>query len=283
MTLCVLLASQQHLITFNMKQSKKMVFTTYNRSNHFFSSFYVGEEQSNHFLIYIDGWTQSRVIVLKLDQEDSSVTECAHTLIPPENRLIRSTGGILFIPGTAGENHDIPIAVVCGGEFGLYISASSNNVPNKHCMILNKHKPPANAIARTSSSLSMAFQLSAGGTGSLNTQRLGAASVVVDGGRTLWVTSGSGQGTSEFVSLSKNPDIISLPTNGLGPAFSLTDHCLEKISPGVAVLIGGKNSESGSCQLLYRALNKNNRVFSSSTNRQQLVFQLGRNGLDLMS
>ncbi len=184
----------------------------------------IGDEHS-HFIIYVD----DTITVLKLDQD--GVTECVHTIIPPENMMIHATGGVLSIP--RGNGVEEQAAVICGGEFE---DASLNS----KCMILNKNKPPSTSVARSPSQV---YHLSAGGF--LNIQRTGGASLVIDNGKALWVTGGSADwDSSEFVEIVNNSNNI-FPTNGVGPSLLLTlrHHCLETISHTVAMIMGGNISK----------------------------------------
>ncbi len=178
----------------------------------------------------MDGWEQSSVIVLKMDQD--VVTECAHTILPPEKGLIDATGGIMLVPGVGGE--DEPVAVVCGGEFGLQESVTSTtDIYNMKCMILCKNQPPATAINNT---LAQVYKLSSGGF--LNEKRIGAESLVIDNGRTLWLTSNE-DFITEFVAISNNTGLNEFQTNGAGPTIELFYHCLLKIGSEVGIVIGG--------------------------------------------
>ncbi len=173
---------------------------------------------------------------LEYDKGDIDVmVECAHTILPPEVKLIRATGGVLALGtesgGSAGA-HDGPVAVVCGGEFG----PDNNHAPNELCTPLETSKGNGNQV-----------DLSAGGF--LNDKRVGSASLVIDNGTTLWVTGGLDElyprSDSEFVSINsqgKNSNVFT--TNGVGPELpaDLMHHCLVKVTPQVAMLIGGRNS-----------------------------------------
>ncbi len=181
--------------------------------------------------MYVDGWIHSSIIVLKIDEDGA--TECAHTIMPPENRLMHATGGALLVQGGNGENEQV--AVVCGGEFGIYDAATKSNIPNRKCMILQKQEPHGTGISLQSN------QLSAGG--SLNTERIGAASLAIDNGETLWVTGGRGLlRESELVTIAKDSHFNGFPTNGAGPELQLMHHCFQKINLEVAIVIGGKYS-----------------------------------------
>ncbi len=80
--------------------------------------------------------------------------------------------------------------------------------------------------------------------GSMRYGRSGAASVVMDNGKTLWVTGGY----DGFNSTLWSTEIVSLGSglvSSYGPDLPIADlryHCLERVGPNVAILIGGSNS-----------------------------------------
>ncbi len=207
---------------------------------------FLGEKLAQ-FLIFVDGWMQSSISVMKFEQ-DGGIIECSHSLLPPENGLVHATGGVLAITRANGE--DEPVVVVCGGEFAL--GGSRSDIQNQMCLILNEHGPAAATVIGHQSQQS---QLSAGGF--LNNLRIGAASLVIDRGQTLWVTAGSTSdgpiANSEFVSAADNSTLnkqTQFMTNSVGPDLpreQLMHHCLEMLGPEIAMLIGGKHSEGGIC------------------------------------
>ncbi len=173
---------------------------------------------SNRFIIYVDGWQESRVVVLRVDQD--TLVECAHSILPPENGLIHATGG--FLEAQDNQDED-PVAVVCGGDFWV------ESVLNDRCMILDD----------------------ASGGGFLNKARIGAASVVIDNGKTLWVTGGQDQESylsdTEFISRSNLQPLLTLTTAEQGPHLpqALSDHCLVKVGPQMAIVTGGMGASYG--------------------------------------
>ena len=82
------------------------------------------------------------------------------------------------------------------------------------------------------------------GLGLLRHARAGAASLVLDNGRSLWVTGGRQNSdettiwSSEILSLGLDPSLISSYGPDL-PIAGLKHHCLEMVGPKVAILIGG--------------------------------------------
>ncbi len=207
---------------------------------------------NEQLLIYIDGWWQSSISVMKVDTSSSGViVECSHSLWAPEQSLIEATGGILMLgPGLGDKGELEPLVVICGGRFVLDVSSSSDaNVHNQLCMILNENGPPSVSIRREQS----VYHLSVRGL--LNFQRIGSASLAIDNGQTLWVTGGLNDGSygsghliSELVGLNNNSATSShqeFTTNGQGPfmpTYAVMHHCLEKIEPEMAILAGGKSS-----------------------------------------
>ncbi len=188
-------------------------------------------EDHVQFLLYFPG-KRFEAAVFKVDQD--ALLECAHSLLPLEASLVDATGGVLRVPGETDE----PVPVVCGGEF----IASSDNRANDKCMIINSEEPLHKSV-RSRKTLTA--------NGILNHFRIGAASTVIDNGYTLWVTGGKledAQRTTELVgSIGSNPDII-YDTNGAGPLLpgaELTEHCLTKVGPKTAMLIGGTNEIAG--------------------------------------
>ncbi len=191
------------------------------------------EEHTPNFLIYIDGWTKSLILVFKF--EHNVLVECAHSLVPPKKGLIHATSGIL-----TAEDTDEPNIIVCGGD------DSNSNAPNENCMMLSKNEPSAEVVS------SAGFSVSLTSGGFLNADRTGSASLVIDNGRTLWVTGGfiddlfeRGRKDTEFLSIAKvSQGELQFPTNGAGPELpnDLYDHCLNAIGPEVAILTGGRYS-----------------------------------------
>ncbi len=171
--------------------------------------------------------------MLKVDHDN--LVECAHSILPPENRQMDAAGGVL-----KASNSDDPVVVICGGD--LHYLDSNMIEFNKMCSILYEDKP----------SSSIGFQahtISADGV--LNQIRKETAALVIDNGSTLWIIGGYDGydflGSSEFVSISE--DNLGFPTNGVGPDlpnFSVVDHCLVKIGPDLAVINGGQGSRGDS-------------------------------------
>ncbi len=169
--------------------------------------------------------SKSTVVVIKMIGD--SVLECSHTIEPPAMALIQATGGMLTVSNT-----DEPVAVICGGQ------DSTNNDAKDMCTILVEAKrgPPTE-------------QLVVSGNGFLNNKRIGAASVVLNNGSSLWVTGGfesqeEGFDDSVIVAILSNASSSSsaglFSTNAAGPRlpYPMFHHCLQKIGPEVAVATG---------------------------------------------
>ena len=154
--------------------------------------------------------TSSYVAVFKVD--NNSLVECAHQMVGLVS-LQDSTGGLMHKDG------DI-FPVVCGGL------VSDSLKENKLC-----HSLTDPGIKRS---------------GFMKSARVGAASLVLDHGRTMWVTGGFNQHenhafSSEFVVILGD----NFESMEYGPSLpnSLKYHCLEKVGPHVAILIGGINQK----------------------------------------
>ncbi len=93
------------------------------------------------------------------------------------------------------------------------------------------------------------FSLHDQSTSSLSMPRVGAASLAIDGGRSLWVTGGISETSSagdlfptEIVAHQQD---ASSQAGALMPIHTLSHHCLEKINANTALLIGGENQYTG--------------------------------------
>ncbi len=162
---------------------------------------------------------------LDLDLEHV-VVECAHSILATEKQLIHASGGVLTIPDS-----DIDVAVICGGEFAQQTSEQSH----KKCIILSDEQ----VTIKDGSSFSLGDFL--------NEDRIDAAALAIDNGSTLWVTGGfffqpdateTSQITTELVTIRDN----GIPSNAFWlemPEF-LFHHCLVKVGPDVAMIIGGR-------------------------------------------
>ncbi len=163
--------------------------------------------------------------VFKLDQDNDIVIECAHLLVPPANALVFATGGVIIEQ----------VAAICAGQFAV----GGDTIPNDRCMILHDQDSDMSGFLSIS----------------LNMFRMGAASLVIDDGRTIWITGGFSSSnsagdvmsdqsviTTEFVSF----ETSNFSTNGMGPLLPvpLAHHCLERITPKVAILVGGQSTDT---------------------------------------
>ena len=182
------------------------------------------EGQDSDFVIYVDGWTQNAVVVLKVMDHDT-VIECSHTISPPGQYLTEATGGML----TSSDSDDL-VAIVCGGTGG---EEANLNLPVKNCWTLTeKFAEPSDA-----------GKFSTSADGLLNSDRIGSASLVIDNGSSLWVTGGLigewGRNDSEIVTVSKNT--IPFSTNAAGPHIRSVGcyHCIQAIGTSTIVVTGG--------------------------------------------
>ncbi len=228
------------LLKYQMEPSNQVVVPTI---IHLIMSQTVGivGNMGTSFFIYVNGYPQSEIVVLKYDQD--SLVECAHTLVPPEQPLTFATGGVLTVPtGVQGEVE--PVAVICGGQFEL---VDNKFLANDKCLILSASKPATVVVNNNSpgSQNQTITQLSTDGL--LNNMRIGAASAVVDNGRMLWVLGGKDNTLAfwdtEFVSVSTAQHSDKFPTNAVGPdlpeSMILAHHCLEKVTADIAIMTGG--------------------------------------------
>ena len=167
-------------------------------------------------------------MVLKVVDGDAAIVECAHSIIPPEKKLTHASGGFLI----QDPDPDNAVAVLCGGDVDETFDKSTLG----ECQILMSGESHPQDI-----------KISAKGL--LNHIRAGAKSLVVDDGRTLWLTGGSHEeiySASEYVSVLPRNSTNVFPTNGAGPALplNLVHHCVVRITSEVAMLMGGASYAS---------------------------------------
>ncbi len=174
------------------------------------------------FLISVNGGSEcSTIEVLKLDS-GNNVVQCAHSLTSPPFGLKNAVGGVLQYEEGGGQQMAI---VICGGE----MSAVGTEI--LQCTVLNTDSNiPVTQLDQVSN---------------------GGAAVVVDNGRTLWVTGGresySNNPTTEFIGLSHSRWHGSyFLTNEQGPVLPLNinpriaNHCFVSVGTEVAILVGGQ-------------------------------------------
>ncbi len=152
---------------------------------------------------------------------DSEFLECSHNLEIPSGPLHYATGGILVRDGDW-------TPIVCGGKSFI------TNVVNDKCFTLSQ-APHANQTAEEQSLDLMQIN------------RIGAASLVVDNGKSLWVTGGGSPSShnsvqTELVQLSHD-DGHFVSSTSLQLPESLTHHCLKQIGPRMAIAVGGEDSD----------------------------------------
>ncbi len=149
--------------------------------------------------------------------DQKTVVECIHNLLAPEEALTDATGGVLL-------HEKGSYLVICGGR------AVGTEAENDRCFSLHD---------QTTSDLSMA--------------RLGAASLAIDSGRSLWITGGYSKTTGDLFAtevLEHHQVSVSKPGPFL-PIQALRHHCLEKIDASTALLIGGENYHTGVAALTW--------------------------------
>ncbi len=182
------------------------------------------------FIITVNGWSDSSIDVFKIGSSDMFL-ECAHTLTPPEQQLLGATGGVFV-----DKNKDF-VPLICGGE-----TVGVNLVVERQACLL---------LSADQDSFLFGSQL--------NVPRVGAASLVIDNGDTLWVTGGYNEhsgylGSTELVQMReltnkssehyvlKNVHGIGLPKAKTG--VGLKYHCLAQVSKIVALITGGQKDEN---------------------------------------
>ncbi len=145
----------------------------------------------------------------------SDLVECAHSLESPQE-VDWGTGGFLV-----HDKKDNYTAIICGGR-----DTDDSTIENGFCF---SHNDPN--IQRQFS-------------GALSETRIGAASLIIDGGPLLWITGGKNSKHGSFSSTEIVQLVESQFVSRAGPSLprDLHHHCLEKIGPEVAILIGGLTS-----------------------------------------
>ncbi len=144
----------------------------------------------------------------KLDQEDASILNCANSLTVPLS-LNNAVAGLFKLSDGSTSS------IICGG------TERNTYVENQNCFTMSE------------------WTFSHDQPGSLMSSRIGSASLELDDGKTLWITGGYNSRTSEFVS--KSQTMLQSFAGPLLPTFGLTNHCLEKVGPKLAILVGGED------------------------------------------
>ncbi len=178
-------------------------------------------EQDDGFLIYLDGSPgQTQMAeVFKLTQSNK-LLDCVSSLAVPL-ALQDSTGGVMLDQEQGSVN-----VIICGG-----VDAGSKQ--RDECYRLS-----GSDAGNNNDNMYL---------GSLSHSRSGADSVIMDDGKSLWVTGGrsnveaiSPLWSTEIVNLgSGSNNVVSSYGPDLPVAGLLMHHCLEKAGPKVALLIGG--------------------------------------------
>ncbi len=155
--------------------------------------------------------SRSKIEVIRL-AEDMTM-RCAHSLTIA-TVLSDATGSIMFHKGE-------PVPVVCGGI------NSFTQVVNQMCY-----------------SLSDPFEQY---SGPMLSPRVGAASLVIDDGRTLWVTGGYSDSTiyktTSYTQIGGSNSTLASVGSGEDLIFSRRYHCMAKIDQSTAILLGGKSKD----------------------------------------
>ncbi len=190
-----------------------------------------------------------------------TLVECAHSLMAPQNGLQGASGGIMI----QDERNEIKLIIVCGGKV-VFIESFGVKVDNSECFQLNSDG--------LSSRTNIGIKVSAPQVGSLRFEGRGSgASLVLGHGKSrLWITGGASLQdgsvyTTEFVHFANeiNVDHGGYLMNEQGPdlpSTGLDNHCLAKIVPEAAILIGGQLKIHGEDSRVI------GRIFVSQTNNQ---------------
>ncbi len=154
------------------------------------------------FVILLSGLD---IDVYKLGQDDLS--KCIHSLKTTKN-LANPTGGVVAFQGDS-------VPIVCGGqEFGSVTE-------NDNCFSLSSQ--PSDQIVATS-----------------NAARVGAASLVINNGKSIWLTGGFQEGFFLYSTETVMQNSTSGSVEGLVLPVTVAHHCLERIDKHSAILIGGQ-------------------------------------------
>ncbi len=145
--------------------------------------------------------------------------KCAHTLKPLLHQLPKdATGGVLSQNYQAESGDDFMI-VVCGGQETMEDCSSCFSLGNPYSRVF----------------------------GSLFVPRVNAASLIIDNGKSLWVTGGKDEvsplTSSEYIQLQQDSGLVSFSERQALP-YSRQGHCLAKIGATIAILTGGLGHNS---------------------------------------
>ncbi len=194
--------------------------------------------------------------IIGTEKQNTIFVECSHNLLAPYEPLQEASGGVLVV------EHGNWIPIICGGQ-----NAETKEVNDK-CYSLAKAYNN-NGEWQTMIRLSQ-----------LRVARVGAASLLVANGKKLLVTGGRSstkagshspvdivhvEEEEEEANESSNNSSSHPPSSVTGgsyggdaslflPAANLAYHCLERIGPDVAILIGGQD-EGGLTYQTSRMLN----------------------------
>ncbi len=175
----------------------------------------------SQLVISINGWTGSSIEVLKIGTD--LVVECSHSLVLPMAGLQGATGGILVDP----DNPEAIQIVVCGGRI------IDTDIESNRCFNLNNPEE----------------QMSVG-TGHLFELPSLAASLVIDNGKSLWMTGGhyydDPSSVTELLAMQtmqdeNNNNTLRMFTLDEGPVlpYFFYGHCLVKVTATIVMIVGG--------------------------------------------
>ncbi len=188
------------------------------------------------FVISVNGWTGSSTEVYKADAD--SLVECTHSLLALRNSLQGATGGILKRQEDSSSSEVLDV-VICGGETFVPGTVIEDLFVNDECYKLNTVDP-----FDSTENLESAV-------GSLQVGRMGAASLVINNGQTLWIT--GGKMTEAYENSVESTELLIIDSSEAKSSFSLVNepgpdlplrvnhHCLVGIGTDFALVIGGEN------------------------------------------
>ncbi len=168
-------------------------------------------------MVTISASTEQSVIeVFKLNPEPVEMMKCAHSLTLPI-ALNHATGGVL----APGEMTGDLMVVICGGK-------NWHNDTNGMCYSLSEHYKQVSGYTN-----SPTF----------------ASSLVMDNGKSLWLTGGISYKTGKTLRRSRyirvNPQDGTFASTGDHKHLPNTreQHCMERVGPSIGVLFCGKDSD----------------------------------------
>ncbi len=216
---CLALANSATFVCPQNETSESGKTIQYNQTNDQKTRTVLNPVEQDEFLIFLSGSSDTMHVADVYKYAENSFLDCVSSLAVP-SVVQHAAGGILL-----DQDQSSASIIVCGG-----LDVESNE--KEECYRLNGSGNDRNL-------------------GSMRYDRSGAASVVMDNGKTLWMTGGydgrnSTLWSTEIVTLgsgfvsSYGPDL---------PIAGLRYHCLERVGPNVAILLGGERVDNSGFQV----------------------------------